>query len=175
MQTPIISMASTTSTLLSQEVYLTDRLDNPTRERMPHLKCICFLRPSQESLRALENELREPKYASYWLYFSNVLKKSQIERLAEADEGELVREVQVRWRRSREAAAMPYTMLNLCSAHCMTADCRPIGILRGLLPDNLVAHDSQLLADTSVAVLVIYVSCGDLPHGQQSSSIPCQC
>jgi hypothetical protein len=89
-------MASTTSALLSQEVYLTDRLDNPTRERMPHLKCICFLRPSPESLRALEDELRNPKYSGYWLYFSNVLKKSAIERLAEADESELVREIQVR-------------------------------------------------------------------------------
>ena len=88
-------MASTTSALLSQEVYLTDRLDNPTRERMPHLKCICFLRPSPESLRALEDELRNPKYSGYWLHFSNVLKKSAIERLAEADESELVREIQV--------------------------------------------------------------------------------
>lgn len=94
-QTPIISMSSTTSALLSQEVYLTDRLDNTARERMPHLKCICFLRPSPESLRALEIELRNPRYSGYWLYFSNVLKKSAIERLAEADEGELVREVQV--------------------------------------------------------------------------------
>lgn len=88
-------MALTTSALLSHEVYLTDRLDNLSRERMPHLKCICFLRPSPESLRALEEELRNPKYSGYWLFFSNTLKKSAIERLAEADEGELVREVQV--------------------------------------------------------------------------------
>lgn len=88
-------MALTTSALLSHEVYLTDRLDNLSRERMPHLKCICFLRPSPESLRALEEELRNPKYSGYWLVFSNTLKKSAIERLAEADEGELVREVQV--------------------------------------------------------------------------------
>lgn len=88
-------MAFTTSALLSHEVYLTDRLDNIARERMPHLKCICFLRPSPESLRALEEELRNPRYSGYWLYFSNVLKKSAIERLAEADEGELVREIQV--------------------------------------------------------------------------------
>jgi hypothetical protein len=88
-------MALTTSALLSHEVYLTDRLDNLARERMPHLKCICFLRPSPESLRALEEELRNPRYSGYWLFFSNTLKKSAIERLAEADEGELVREVQV--------------------------------------------------------------------------------
>jgi vacuolar protein sorting-associated protein 45 len=88
-------MAMTTSALLNHEVYLTDRLDNLARERMPHLKCICFLRPSPESLKALEEELRNPRYSGYWLFFSNTLKKSTIERLAEADEGELVREVQV--------------------------------------------------------------------------------
>lgn len=94
-KTPIISMTSTTSALLSHEVYLTDSLHNTARERMPHLKCICFVRPTPESLRVLEEELRNPRYSGYWLYFSNVLKKSAIERLAEADEGELVREVQV--------------------------------------------------------------------------------
>lgn len=50
--------------------------------------------------RAL-NEQRSAKLTS-WEYadFTNVLKKSQIERLAEADEHELVREVQVRYSRS---------------------------------------------------------------------------
>ena len=95
-QTPIISMSSTTSALLSHEIYLTDRLDNVARERMSHIKCICFLRPTSESIKALEDELRNPRYSGYWLYFTHILQKSAIERLAEADEGELVREVQVR-------------------------------------------------------------------------------
>lgn len=94
-QTPIMSMASTTSALLSQEVYLTDRLDNTARERMPHLKCICFLRPTQSSLAAMEEELRHPRYSGYWIFFTNILQKSAIERLAEADQSEVVREVQV--------------------------------------------------------------------------------
>lgn len=61
---------------------------------MKHLKCICFVRPSPESIQALVDELRHPKYSEYFLYFSNVLRKSQIERLAEVDESEVVREVQ---------------------------------------------------------------------------------
>ena len=36
-----------------------------------------------------------PRYGSYYLFFTNVLKRSAIERLAEADEHEVVREVQV--------------------------------------------------------------------------------
>ncbi|KXN88258.1 Vacuolar protein sorting-associated protein 45 [Leucoagaricus sp. SymC.cos] len=92
--TPIVSLASTQSTLLSYQVYLTDRIDNKKRDRMPHMKCVCFLQNSESSMEALEAELREPKYGEYYLYFSNILSKSGIERLAEVDEYEVVREVQ---------------------------------------------------------------------------------
>jgi hypothetical protein len=66
-QTPIVSLASTQSTLLSHQVYLTDRIDNQKRDRMPHMKCVCFLQSSESSLEALEAELREPKYGEYYL------------------------------------------------------------------------------------------------------------
>ncbi|KAF9221651.1 Sec1-like protein [Gyrodon lividus] len=92
--TPIVSLASTQSTLLSHQVYLTDRIDNGSRNSMPHMKCVCFLQPSEDSIEAVCTELREPKYGEYYLYFSNVLSKSTIERLAEIDEFEVVREVQ---------------------------------------------------------------------------------
>lgn len=65
--TPIVSLASTQSTLLSHQVYLTDRIDNDKRERMAHMKCICFLQNNEDSLGALEAELREPKYGEYYL------------------------------------------------------------------------------------------------------------
>lgn len=66
-QTPIVSLASTQSILLSHQVYLTDRIDNKKRERMAHMKCVCLLQNSEESLAALEAELREPKYGEYYL------------------------------------------------------------------------------------------------------------
>lgn len=66
-QTPIVSLASTQSTLLSYQVYLTDRIDNLKRDRMPHMKCVCFLQNSESSIEALEAELREPKYGEYYL------------------------------------------------------------------------------------------------------------
>lgn len=82
---------------------------------MPHMKCVCFLQPSESSIEAVCAELREPKYGEYYLCqcvdsfgepvpgltflarpdFSNVLSKSSIERLADVDEFEVVREVQV--------------------------------------------------------------------------------
>lgn len=65
--TPFISLATTQSELLTHQVYLTDRIDNPKRDKMPHLKCVCFLGPSEESLAAIEAELEEPKYGEYYL------------------------------------------------------------------------------------------------------------
>ncbi|KAG8721926.1 vacuolar protein sorting-associated protein 45 [Ceratobasidium sp. 394] len=92
--TPIVSLSTTQSNLLSKQVYLTDSIMNKKRDRMAHMKCVCFLRPSEESLEALGEELKEPKYGEYYLYFSNTLSKVAIERLAEQDEYEVVREVQ---------------------------------------------------------------------------------
>ncbi|KAF2093958.1 vacuolar protein sorting-associated protein 45 [Rhizodiscina lignyota] len=89
----IISSATTQSALLNHEVYLTDRLDNQSREKMRHLRCLCFVRPSPDSIQFLIDELREPKYGEYHIYFSNVIKKSSLERLAEADDHEVVRNV----------------------------------------------------------------------------------
>lgn len=92
--TPIVSLSTTQSILLSHQIYLTDRIDNKKRDRMAHMKCICFLRPVPESLEALAEELKEPKYGEYYLYFSNILTKVAIERLAEVDEYEVVQEIQ---------------------------------------------------------------------------------
>ncbi|GME38246.1 vacuolar protein sorting-associated protein 45 [Neofusicoccum parvum] len=86
---PIVSTATTQSALLSHEVYITDQ----TREKMRHLRCLCFVRPSPESIQFLIDELREPKYAEYNIYFSNIIRKSSLERLAEADDHEVVRAV----------------------------------------------------------------------------------
>ncbi len=91
---PIVSTAITQSTLLSHEVYLIDRLDNVNREKMRHLRCYCCVRPSADSIQLLSDELRDPKYGEYHLYFSNVVKKSSLERLAEADDHEVVKMVQ---------------------------------------------------------------------------------
>ena len=70
------------------------RLENASRERMRHLKCICFVRPTSETIQLLVNELREPKYGEYSIYFSNIVKKSSLERMAEADDHEVVKVVQ---------------------------------------------------------------------------------
>ncbi|CAK4018219.1 Vacuolar sorting-associated 45 [Lecanosticta acicola] len=90
---PIVSSATTQSALLNHSVYLTNRLDDPNREKMRHLRCLCFLRPSPDSIQFLIDEFREPKYGEYYIYFSNIIKKSSLERLAEADDHEVVKSI----------------------------------------------------------------------------------
>ncbi|OXB39165.1 hypothetical protein J007_01020 [Cryptococcus neoformans] len=92
--TPIVSLVTTQSELLSHEVYLVDRIDNNSREALNHLSCIAFLSPSNSSIEAVKSELTKPRYGNYWLFFSNILSKSQIEEMASVDELEVVKEVQ---------------------------------------------------------------------------------
>ncbi|XP_065509826.1 vacuolar protein sorting-associated protein 45 isoform X1 [Caloenas nicobarica] len=92
--TGAVSMVYTQSEILQREVYLFERLDSANREPMKHLKAICFLRPTKENVEFLIQELRRPKYSIYFIYFSNVISKSDVKALAEADEQEVVAEVQ---------------------------------------------------------------------------------
>ncbi|XP_063173319.1 vacuolar protein sorting-associated protein 45 [Candoia aspera] len=92
--TSVVSMVYTQSEILQKEVYLFERIDSAHRESMKHLKAICFLRPTKENIEYLIQELRRPKYSSYFIYFSNVISKSDVKSLAEADEQEVVAEVQ---------------------------------------------------------------------------------
>uniref|UniRef100_A0A2K6MVD1 Vacuolar protein sorting-associated protein 45 n=1 Tax=Rhinopithecus bieti TaxID=61621 RepID=A0A2K6MVD1_RHIBE len=87
-------MVYTQSEILQKEVYLFERIDSQNREIMKHLKAICFLRPTKENVDYMIQELRRPKYTIYFVYFSNVISKSDVKSLAEADEQEVVAEVQ---------------------------------------------------------------------------------
>ncbi|EPY54062.1 vacuolar sorting protein Vps45 [Schizosaccharomyces cryophilus OY26] len=91
--TKIVSSSITQSNLLEQQIYLTVLIENQ-REKLRHLKCIAFLRPTSQTLRFLCEELRDPRYSEYHLYFTNILSKSFLERLAESDDFEVVKTVQ---------------------------------------------------------------------------------
>ncbi|CEP24137.1 unnamed protein product [Cyberlindnera jadinii] len=92
--TSVVSLNCTQSELLQHDIYLINRIDNANRDKMRHLKCICYLKPCDESINSLLEELRNPKYSSYELYFNNALSKSQLERLAESDDLEVVTKVE---------------------------------------------------------------------------------
>jgi len=90
----IVSIVFSQSQILQKEVYLFERLDVKAREKMAHLKAVCFIRPTMNNIKDLCAELRDPKYGEYHLFFSNTLKKNDIDDLAEADEQEIVQELQ---------------------------------------------------------------------------------
>ena len=90
----VVSMVYAQSELLQREVYLFEMLSNLNRDPMRHLKCICFIRPVKENIDYLCHELRNPRYNLYFIYFTNVIDKDSLKQLAEADEHEVVREVQ---------------------------------------------------------------------------------
>uniref|UniRef100_A0A7E4W499 Vacuolar protein sorting-associated protein 45 n=1 Tax=Panagrellus redivivus TaxID=6233 RepID=A0A7E4W499_PANRE len=92
--TPIVSCAFAQSEMMSREVFLFERIDTGAeREVLKILKCIVFVRPTPENVQLIVEELRAPKYAQYYLYFSNTISKSDVKAMAEADEFESVREV----------------------------------------------------------------------------------
>ncbi|XP_012172461.1 vacuolar protein sorting-associated protein 45 [Bombus affinis] len=92
--TSIVSLLYSQSEIFLKEVYLFERIDTNVRnEGLKHLKCIVFIRPTKENIEYLCNELRCPKYGTYYIYFSNIIAKADIKLLAESDEQEVVREV----------------------------------------------------------------------------------
>lgn len=61
-------MAFSQSDMLQKEVFLFERLDSPgSKERMKHLKCIVFIRPTRHNIACLCQELRSPRFGSYYI------------------------------------------------------------------------------------------------------------
>ncbi|CAJ1365894.1 unnamed protein product [Effrenium voratum] len=93
----IISMVYSQSDILQHEVFLTERLDAETfasQEKMRHMNAVCFLRPENKNFLKLSQELKNPKYNEYHLFFTNSVPHVRLEALAACDEHELVKQVQ---------------------------------------------------------------------------------
>lgn len=96
--TSIVSMVYGQSEIQQKEVFLVERIDSGNQVNggtaLRYLKCLVFLRPTQQNIELLCNELRYPKYGAYYIYFSNIIAKADVKILAEHDEQEVVKEVQ---------------------------------------------------------------------------------
>ena len=92
--TAMVSMVYSRSKVLEKEVFLFQRLDAEKRGEMLHLKAIVFLRPTRDNIALLVKELHEPKFGEYHLFFSNVISNDSVRLLAQADEFELVKQLQ---------------------------------------------------------------------------------
>ncbi|KAK4273931.1 hypothetical protein QN277_017231 [Acacia crassicarpa] len=92
----IVSVVYSQSELLQKEVFLVELVDSisKSRESMSHLKAVYFLRPTSENIQHLRRQIANPRFGEYHLFFSNMLKDTQIHILADSDEQEVVQQVQ---------------------------------------------------------------------------------
>lgn len=91
--TKIVSMVFSQTQILDQEVYLVEQLGKQ-HESMGHLKAAVFVQPTEANLDLIMQELRKPQFSEYHLFFTNVLAKDMLARLARADEHDVIRAVQ---------------------------------------------------------------------------------
>jgi vacuolar protein sorting-associated protein 45 len=115
--TQIIACVATQSEILSREVYLVSRIDEPpknintnngsggggnnnslaledTSSQTGHMKAVCFLRPTEANVGLLVKELIVPRFSEYHIYFSGIINSTLLNLLAENDPHEKVRQVQ---------------------------------------------------------------------------------
>jgi vacuolar protein sorting-associated protein 45 len=96
----MIGLVYTQSEILANEVFLVERIDKEEnvqkaeKASMPHLKCVVFVRPTPKSIEGLKSMLKKPKFKEFHVFFSNVLEYEDMRVLAEADEHELIRQLQ---------------------------------------------------------------------------------
>ncbi|XP_054788368.1 vacuolar protein sorting-associated protein 45 homolog [Prosopis cineraria] len=92
----IVSVVYSQSELLQKEVFLVELVDSisKSKESMSHLKAVYFLRPTSENIQHLRRQIANPRFGEYHLFFSNMLKDTQIHILADSDEEEVVQQVQ---------------------------------------------------------------------------------
>ncbi|KAL4596920.1 hypothetical protein ACB092_12G198800 [Castanea dentata] len=89
----IVNVGYSQSELLQKEVFLVDSIYK-SKEPMSHLKAVYFLRPTSENIQHLRQQLASPRFGEYHLFFSNILKDTQIHNLADADGQEVVQQIQ---------------------------------------------------------------------------------
>ncbi|XP_049388761.1 vacuolar protein sorting-associated protein 45 homolog [Solanum stenotomum] len=91
-----VSVVYSQSELLKKEVFLVELVDSiaMSKESMSHLKAVYFLRPTSENIQHMRRQLAKPRFGEYHLFFSNILKDTQLHMLADSDEHEVVQQLQ---------------------------------------------------------------------------------
>jgi len=87
------------SQALAEDIFLIHQLgtkipDSVGASNLSHLSAIVFCRPTNENIELILEHLRHPKHQAYYLFFSNQLEEPSLSRLAQADQYEVVQQVQ---------------------------------------------------------------------------------
>ncbi|GLU12770.1 hypothetical protein SLE2022_294290 [Rubroshorea leprosula] len=115
----IVSVVYSQSDLLQKEVFLVELVDSISKSKasMSHLKAVYFIRPTSENINHLRHQLSNARFGEYHLFFSNMLKDTQIHILADSDEQEIVQQVQEFYADFVAIDPCHFT-LNMSSNHC---------------------------------------------------------
>lgn len=92
MTTKIVSMVYSQTQILEKSVYLVELLGSQ-HEPMLHLKAALFIQPTESNLSILTNELRNPRFSEYHLFFTNICSTDYLSRLAREDINEVIKQV----------------------------------------------------------------------------------
>jgi len=97
--TGMIGMIYSQSEIIAKQVFLVERIDkkqdkDEKKASMHHLSAVCLVRPTRESINHLKQLLKTPKFKEYHFFFTNILSGELLQELADADEFNLVRQVQ---------------------------------------------------------------------------------
>jgi vacuolar protein sorting-associated protein 45 len=87
----MVSLVYSQSSLLKANVYLTARITESSDSKLPSMKAVYFLRPTEENIQLLCSELQAPRFQEYSLFFTNHVPEKHMRAIAEADSRDLVR------------------------------------------------------------------------------------
>ncbi len=90
----IVSLVYSRTTILQKEVFYIEVIDNIPDEKLTHLKALFFLRCTDDNLQKVCNELKDPTFSQYSLYFSSTVPHDKVQRIADADTHNVVVQVQ---------------------------------------------------------------------------------
>lgn len=60
---------------------------------MLHLKAIYFVRPTKENIDLIKKEIKDPRFAEYYINFTNHIFNQDLEALAEIDENNYIKSI----------------------------------------------------------------------------------
>lgn len=89
----IISVIYSQSKLFKHDIYLIQKIAEKG-DKMPHLKALYFVRPTKENIEMIINELKDPRFQEYHLFFTNEISSQSIETLATNDTGDRIKTLQ---------------------------------------------------------------------------------
>lgn len=98
--TKAVALTCSQTDIIMKDVVLVGKISRPYPQEekelksTSHLKAVCILRPTKQSVDTLCTHLKKPQFGSYYIFFTNIVSQDLLKSLAEADaQNEVIRQV----------------------------------------------------------------------------------